>query len=109
MIDYPGNCSRSFTQLTRPDLEPGPKGKGPERDSKARPTTLESVRHASPMCSGSRLADVGAALGDGLDEALLAEEGDGAAGRGAGYFPGFDDLGLGWDACSLGVLAGFDA
>ncbi len=55
------------------------------------------------------LANVGAALGDGLDEALLAEECDGAAGGGAGHFPGFDDLGLGGDARALGVFAGFDA
>lgn len=60
-------------------------------------------------CGSRPLADVGASLGDGLDEALLTEERDGAAGRRAGHFPGVDDLGLGWDARALGVLARFDA
>ena len=69
---------------------------------------------ADPSPWGSRLvrarsADVGATLGDGFHETLLAEEGDGAAGSGAGYFKGFDDLGLGWDARTLGILTGFDA
>ena len=59
-----------------------------------------------PFAGGS--ADVGAALGDGFDQAFLAEQGDGAAGGGAGYFPGFDHLGLGGDAGALGVLAGGD-
>lgn len=60
-------------------------------------------------CELRSLADVRTALRDGLDEVLLAEERDGAAGSCAGYFPGVDDLGLGWDACALGVLARFDA
>jgi len=55
------------------------------------------------------LADVGAALGDGLDKTLFTEQCDGAAGSAAGYFPHFDDLGLGWDARALAVLARFDA
>ena len=54
---------------------------------------------------GSGSADIGAALGDGLDEALVAEQGDGPAGGGAGYFPGFDHLGFGGDAGALGVFA----
>ncbi len=54
-------------------------------------------------------ADVGAALGDGFDEALVAEEGDGAAGGSTGHFKCFDDLGLGGDAGALGVFARFDA
>lgn len=61
------------------------------------------------LCGPRSLADVRTALRDGLDEALLAEKGDGAAGRRAGHFPGVDDLGLGWDARALGVLARFDA
>ena len=54
-------------------------------------------------------ANVGATLGDGFHQTLLAEEGDGTAGGSAGHFKGFDDLGLSRDARALGVLTGFDA
>ena len=60
-------------------------------------------------CLQRASADVGATLGDGFHETLLAEEGDGAAGSGAGHFKGFDDLRLGGDARAFGVLTGFDA
>ena len=76
------------------------------------PTTRRSLMRSDRVelaWTARSLPDVRAALGDGLDEALLAEKGDGAAGGGAGYFPGVDDLGLGGDARALGVLAGFDA
>ena len=49
-------------------------------------------------CLQRASANVGATLGNGFHQTLLAEEGDGTAGSGAGHFKGFDDLRLGGDA-----------
>lgn len=59
-------------------------------------------------CGWGTSADVGAALGNGVDQAFVAQQGDGTAGGGTGDFPGLDHLRFGGDAGAWGVLAGGD-